>query len=616
VTPSSALRRVLSDRYDLRRVVGRGGMATVYLARDLRHGRDVAVKVLRPEISASVGADRFLNEIEIAARLTHPHIVPLFDSGQADGFLYYVMPYISGSSLRTQLEQDGPPDPATVVSIVAQVARALDYARRNDVIHRDIKPENILLADGHAFVTDFGIAKAVTAAGGQSFTRTGFALGTPGYMSPEQAAGVRELDVRSDIYGLGCVAYEMLVGETPGLWPSQEATRLGRFVDASASHRERLDALPGRIEQVLARALAMRPEDRFATPIEFADRLTAAFVAGGAFRPAEVDQIIARAAQIQARRPAEEGLLTIGALEQVGAEVGIAPGIVREAMHELGRAPDDGEAARSPSPSHIGYDDREVQRILERAIAIDAERVARESLLSHTDLQELAVEIGLLPEHLDEAVRELADAPPATPSAAPSRPGDISLEPSKTVRIERTVPGELTEAGHALIVHEIRGVLGIEGELTREGSSLTWRGGLAWSGALSSPDATRDVRVTVTTLAGQTHFRLEERVGSAPGRALGAIAGALAGAAIGLSEPSVALAAFFGIMLAAIGAVAMPHAILAGQASQSEHELRTLADRLGGVASRALEGTSPPMARRPSQIPSALAARSSSAGRT
>ncbi|UCG87137.1 MAG: serine/threonine protein kinase, partial [Gemmatimonadota bacterium] len=200
----AALKSALADRYKIERPIGRGGMATVYLASDLKHGRPIAIKVMRPDLAASLGSDRFLKEIEIAARLTHAHIVPLHDSGEADGFLYYVMPYVEGSSLRTLLNREPRLGMSQAISIAEQVADALDYAHRMGVLHRDIKPENILLSHGHAFVADFGVAKAVSTAGGETITRTGFGLGTPGYMSPEQAAGVRDIDQRTDVYGLAC----------------------------------------------------------------------------------------------------------------------------------------------------------------------------------------------------------------------------------------------------------------------------------------------------------------------------------------------------------------------------------------------------------------------------
>src|SRR5216110_2844875 len=199
------LRGALADRYAIDRELGHGGMATVYLAQDLKHGRAVAIKVLRPELAAALGAERFLREIEVAARLTHPHILPLHDSGQAGGSLYYVMPYIEGESLRDRLEREGPLPVEDALRITREVAGALSYAHSHDVVHRDIKPENILLSGGEAVVADFGIARAITQAAGSKLTETGIAIGTPGYMSPEQASAAQAVDGRSDIYSLGCV---------------------------------------------------------------------------------------------------------------------------------------------------------------------------------------------------------------------------------------------------------------------------------------------------------------------------------------------------------------------------------------------------------------------------
>jgi serine/threonine-protein kinase len=215
------LARALENRYELRELLGRGGMATVYLAHDRKHQRVVALKVLRSELSATIGAERFLQEIQIVAQLTHPHILPLHDSGEAGEFLYYVMPYISGGSLRQRLLEQKHLDVPRALAIAGPVADALTYAHGMGILHRDIKPENILFSQGHPIVGDFGIAKAVSSASeAQHLTRTGFSLGTPGYMSPEQAAGMMDLDVRTDVYSLAAVIYEMLVGEVPGRWPT------------------------------------------------------------------------------------------------------------------------------------------------------------------------------------------------------------------------------------------------------------------------------------------------------------------------------------------------------------------------------------------------------------
>src|SRR5438876_3142220 len=209
------LQVALADRYRIEGEIGAGGMATVYLAQDLRHDRKVALKLLRPELSAVIGAERFLAEIKLTANLQHPHILPLFDSGEADSYLFYVMPFVEGESLRGRLTREKQLPVTDAIRIATEVASALDYAHRHGVVHRDIKPENILLHDGQALVADFGIALAASKAGGSRMTETGMSLGTPHYMSPEQAMGEREITARSDVYALGAVLYEMLTAEPP-----------------------------------------------------------------------------------------------------------------------------------------------------------------------------------------------------------------------------------------------------------------------------------------------------------------------------------------------------------------------------------------------------------------
>ena len=210
-----ALSAALGDRYTIERELGRGGMATVYVAEDLRHSRQVAIKVLRSDVAAAIGAERFLREIAIAARLTHPHVLPLIDSGQAAGSLYYVMPYVRGESLRERLVREKRLSLEDALRIARELGAGLDYAHREGFVHRDVKPENMLLVDGHAVLADFGIARAIFQAGGDHVTEVGLAIGTPDYMSPEQAAGDRELDGRCDEYALACVIYEMLAGAPP-----------------------------------------------------------------------------------------------------------------------------------------------------------------------------------------------------------------------------------------------------------------------------------------------------------------------------------------------------------------------------------------------------------------
>src|SRR6478672_6733079 len=261
----------LADRYTLGRELGQGGMATVYLAHDLRHDRDVALKVLRPEISAAMGADRFLREIKLAAGLTHAHILPVFDSGEAGGLLYYVMPSMEGRSLRERLDRERQLSLPESLRITREVASALDYAHRHNVVHRDIKPENILLHDGAAMVADFGIGK-VLSAGGRSLTQTGLAIGTPAYMSPEQSAGELTTDGRSDLYSLGCVLYEMLTGEPPFTGVSAQAIIAKRFLSPIPKVRTTRD-VPEAVDAAGSRALARTPVDRYPTAAVFAEVL-------------------------------------------------------------------------------------------------------------------------------------------------------------------------------------------------------------------------------------------------------------------------------------------------------------------------------------------------------
>jgi eukaryotic-like serine/threonine-protein kinase len=279
------LRAALAGRYTVERELGQGGMATVYLAKDVRHHRQVAIKVLAPDIARSVGPDRFLREIEIAAGLTHPHILPVFDSGDADGVLYYIMPFIAGESLRDRLQREKRIPLDDALRITREVASALDYAARQGFVHRDIKPENILLEEGHAVVADFGVARALAAAGERKLTGTGLAIGTPQYMSPEQSAGDATVDGRSDQYALACVTFEMIAGHAVFEGPSSVSMIKKHLTEQP----RRLDTLrpevPAAVATAVHRALAKEPADRYPTSGAFAAALSSAVAtpAGGVF---------------------------------------------------------------------------------------------------------------------------------------------------------------------------------------------------------------------------------------------------------------------------------------------------------------------------------------------
>ncbi len=275
-SPTDRLATALADRYRIERELGQGGMATVYLAQDLKHDRQVAIKVLRPELAAVIGAERFVAEIKVTANLQHPHILPLHDSGVADGFLFYVMPFVEGESLRDRLNREKQLPIPDAVQIATEVAGALDYAHRHAVIHRDIKPENVLLHDGRALVADFGIALAASKAGGTRMTETGMSLGTPTYMSPEQAMGEREITARSDVYALGAMTYEMLLGEPPFTGPTAQAIVAKVMTEKPAPLIARRETVPPEVEGAVLTALAKLPADRFGSAAEFASALRGA----------------------------------------------------------------------------------------------------------------------------------------------------------------------------------------------------------------------------------------------------------------------------------------------------------------------------------------------------
>jgi TolB-like protein len=269
----SGLTDALQDRFTFERELGRGGMGLVFLARDLRHNRQVAVKVIRPELASVLGAERFAREIQLAAQLQHPNIVPVYESGECGGTLYYVMPFVEGESLRARLRREAQLPLDDALQIAREVADALTYAHAHGVVHRDIKPENILLAAGHALVVDFGIARAITAAGTERLTETGLVIGTPAYMSPEQSSGSPALDGRSDLYSLACVVYEMLAGEPPYTGPSSQAIVAKRLTQPIPPLRTVREGIPEGVEQTVTKALAKVPADRFASAADFARAL-------------------------------------------------------------------------------------------------------------------------------------------------------------------------------------------------------------------------------------------------------------------------------------------------------------------------------------------------------
>ncbi len=274
-TSLERLRTAIASRYEIERELGHGAMATVYLARDLKHDREVAVKVLRDDVGFALGAERFRREIELVTHLTHPHILPIYDSGQADGELYYVMPYVEGESLRARLNRERQLPLDDALRITCEVASALDHSHRHGIIHRDIKPENILLEDGQALVADYGIARAASALGKEKLTSTGVSLGTPTYMSPEQGMADPGLDARSDIYSLGCVLYEMLAGQPPFTGRTTQALIARHSLDEVPSLSIVRSSIPEEVEEAVLRALEKVPADRFATAADFASALKA-----------------------------------------------------------------------------------------------------------------------------------------------------------------------------------------------------------------------------------------------------------------------------------------------------------------------------------------------------
>ena len=338
------LATALAGRYQIEREIGRGGMATVHLARDLRHGRWVAIKVLREELAAAVGAERFLEEIRVTASLQHPHILPLFDSGSAEGLVWYVMPFVEGETLRSRLARERRLPVDDALQLVREMADALEYAHRHGVVHRDVKPENVLLQSGHALVADFGIALALENAGGARITRTGITLGTPSYMAPEQAAGDRPIDARTDVYALGAVLHEMLAGESPFAAASHQMPRNAMHEPVIALATRRADVSPS-LDAAVRRALAKEPDERFPSAAAFAAALAVPLRVGVPSR--------ARMVSARAMLYAVGVMLAVGLLG--GWELARSPFVERspDAPPEVVRQPIDG-ATEGSSASDDG----------------------------------------------------------------------------------------------------------------------------------------------------------------------------------------------------------------------------------------------------------------------
>jgi len=485
-----------------------------------------------------LGAERFLKEIEIAARLTHPHIIPLHDSGQAAGFLYYVMPFIEGESLRIRLLGETSLDTETALGIVADVGDALSYAHRQGVLHRDIKPENILFSEGHPMVADFGIARAVSTASGAGLTRTGLALGTPGYMSPEQAMGSPDLDARTDVYSLGCVLHEMLLGEPPSLWQAdEESVKRGTFADLPERHRERLREIGQPIKQALVRALAMRAQDRFET----------------------VDEFLLALHTEESAVHAEEGAL--------GAEVG---------------------SVRAEEAPVRQYSDSEVEEIVRQAAE---EQLAHptEVGMSLGTVQQIAADVGISAERVERAARKLEVREPVAPPAE-SGAGAFWLGSSTLIASERVVDGEVSESVHEEIVDEVQATLSTGGQVDKLGRSLTWRAEKPVLGKR------RAVQVRVTSRRGQTRIHVQERIGELAVALFPAITvgGGLGGISIilGLGIGWLGAGLEAGLLSAAwlSGMYALTRSIFRGISRSKRTDLERLSHRIAEIATESDQG--------------------------
>jgi len=389
----------LADRYLIERELGRGGMAIVFLAEDLKHQRKVALKVLRPELAASVGPERFLREITTAAQLTHPNILPLFDSGEADGTLFYTMPYVEGESLRDRLNREKQLPIEDALQITREVSDALGYAHEQGIVHRDIKPENILFQRGHALVADFGIARAVTAAGAETLTETGLAVGTPAYMSPEQASGEQQLDGRSDVYALGCVLYEMLAGEPPYTGPTAQAIVAKKWSEAVPRLSVVRERVPRTVESAIEHALTKNPADRFRTAAEFAAALAQTTPHRAASPPAG-----------PADRPPSIAVLPLANLSADPEQEYFCDGITEEIISSLAHVEGLHVVARSSSFALKGrvIDVREVGRTLDvRTVLEGSVRRAGNRLRITAQLIDVATGYHLWSERFDRQLEDV-----------------------------------------------------------------------------------------------------------------------------------------------------------------------------------------------------------------
>jgi serine/threonine protein kinase len=316
--PIDRVRQAFAQAYSIEREVGQGGMATVYLAQDLKHDRQVALKVLRPELAAAMGGDRFPREIQIIAQLTHPHILPLHDSGEMGGFLFYVMPYVDGESLREKLKREGTLSVHETVRILREVTDALAYAHERGIVHRDIKPDNVMLSGRHAIVTDFGVAKAVSAASDEQLTTVGVALGTPAYMSPEQAMGETDLDHRSDIYAVGTLAYEMLVGSPPFERPTSQAILSAHVLEQPDDITTKRNDVPPILGELIMRCLQKQKDDRWQTAEHMLPLLDTAATPSGGLTPTYTRPVSALGRSRNRSRRAVIGAVAIAAIGVVG----------------------------------------------------------------------------------------------------------------------------------------------------------------------------------------------------------------------------------------------------------------------------------------------------------